>query len=607
MNNNIYRSIWNINTGAFVAVSEHVNVAGKKSALHPGAAGTAARFVFKTLSACMLLAFGVNVYALPVGGVVAQGGAAISSSNGTTTIQQSTPNTVINWQGFSIAPGQTVRFVQPNAASVALNRVVGADPSSILGTLAANGKVFLVNPNGILFGQGASVNVGGLVASTLNITDANFMAGRYTFTGSGDGDVVNQGAINADGGYVALLGANVSNQGVISARLGTVALAAGKAATFDMAGDGLLNIVVNQGAVNALVENGGMIQADGGRVLMTAQAAGDLLKTVVNNTGVVQAQTIGHRDGTILLLGDMHSGTVNVSGTLDASAPGGGNGGFIEASAARVVVQSGARVTTAAPAGKTGTFLIDPEDFTVGSGSSDNITGADLSDLLVTNSVIITTAPGSTPPTSGTPPVTSLFTTNVGNGDININEAVVWTASSSPTTLTLNAVRDVNVNAAVTATNGNLVACCGRDVNVNAVIKTTNGSTSLSAGRDVNINRSSLARAATPTTPAKPATGDAAMTATDGNILLCAARDINIDGVLTLTDGSTIPEESLGLPRGLTMNAGFGATGPGAAGGTVNFLSSAPSTVTNAPVVINYNPSSYTTPTDFSGNFIAGT
>src|SRR6185437_14995562 len=109
-----------------------------------------------------------------------------------------------------------------------LNRVLGADPSIIMGNLSSNGKVFLVNPNGILFGPGAQVNVAGLVASTLNISDANFMAGQYKFSGAGGGVVLNRGSINAaDGGYVALLGASVGNQGVITAKFGTVALAAG--------------------------------------------------------------------------------------------------------------------------------------------------------------------------------------------------------------------------------------------------------------------------------------------------------------------------------------------------------------------------------------------
>ncbi|MDP3756801.1 filamentous hemagglutinin N-terminal domain-containing protein, partial [Polaromonas sp.] len=376
--NRIYQSIWSDSSGAFVAVSENAGGAGKKKSSSMTGCPSAASFAVTALSACLMFGLGASAYALPTGGVVAAGGASITSTASTTTITQSTANAAINWQSFGIAAGQTVQFVQPGSTSVALNRVLGADPSSIMGNLSANGRVFLLNPNGVLFGSGAQVNVGGLVASTMSLSDAKFMSGDYSFTDAGNGSVVNQGNITAaDGGYVALMGKTVSNQGVISARLGSVALAAGNAVTMDVAGDGLLNVSVTQGAVNALVENGGMINADGGRVLLTAQAAGNLLQTAVNNTGVIQAQTIGNRNGTILLLGDMQSGTMNVSGTLDASAPNGGNGGFIETSAARVSIRDDVRVTTAAPQGLMGTWLIDPQDFIIGAGG--NISGATLS------------------------------------------------------------------------------------------------------------------------------------------------------------------------------------------------------------------------------------
>lgn len=607
--NNIYRSIWNDKTGTYTAVSENAKAAGKKSTSCTSGALSSVRLTLNALSVAVMLACGANVHALPVGGEVAAGSATINTGVGTTTINQSTQNAVINWQSFNIAPGQSVQFVQPNASSVALNRVVGANPSSILGNLSANGKVFLVNPNGILFGQGASVNVGGLVASTLAITNNNFMAGNYTFAGAGAGAIVNQGTINANGGYVALLGANVSNQGVIAANLGSVVLAAGNGITLDVAGDGLLNVMVDQGSVNALVENGGLIRANGGQVLLTASAAGDLLRTVVNNTGVIEAQTLDNRSGTIKLLGDMQSGAVNVSGTLDASAPLGGNGGFIDTSAAHVRINDTARVTTAAPSGATGNWLIDPQDITIGNDVGDTMTGAALAAQLVTNNITITTA------ASGT-----------GNGDITIREAsfVEWTATPNRTTLTLNALRDININAYVAPTNGNLVmtagrdvnvnayikavsgnisVCCGRDLNINAAMTTDGGSMLLGAGRNLNLNRGSPAVAATPDIAFKPVTLGGTVTATDGNITMCAAENINIDGKITLTRGTAIPELSLGLPLGLVLSAGYGASAPGIGGGTLNFAATAPPiTITgpNAPATVNYNPVAYTTPTDYS-------
>ena len=521
------------------------------------------------VSVMPLVAAPAQAQSLPSGGSVAAGSATIAAGNQTVTVNQSSQNVVLNWQSFSIGKDNAVVFVQPNSSAVALNRVVGPDPSNIFGTLTANGNVFLVNSNGIVFGKDASVNVGGLVASTLDISDTDFMGGHYAFAGSG-GAVLNNGKISADGGYVALLGANVDNRGVINAKLGTVALAAGSAITLDVAGDGLLNVAIDKGAVSALVQNGGMLQADGGRVILTAQAAGELLGTVVNNTGIIRARSIGNRDGRIVLLGDMRSGTVNVAGVLDASAPIGGNGGFIETSAAAVKIANSVRITTDAPLGTNGTWLIDPKDFIVGAGG--DISGVTLSAQLVTTNVTIST-------------LASAGDNTGGNGDIFVNDAVAWTASGTPTTLTLNALRDININAAITATKGNLVACCGRDVNVNAPITTTNGSILLNAGQDVKIFF--------------------AITTTDGNIALCAGRDVRINAAITLTRGSTIPAESLGLPIGLTLIAGSSGRGPGVGGGTLIFAPLAPpTTVTVAPVTINYNPVSYSAPTDFSTKFV---
>ncbi len=537
------------------------------------------------LAGSLAFAGQAQAQSLPTGGSVVAGAATITGGANSVTINQTSGAAAINWESFNIARGNSVTFVQPNSNSVALNRVLGPDASQIFGNLTANGKVFLVNPNGVLFGAGSQVNVGGLVASTLNITDADFMAGNYRFAGSGGGAVLNQGTITAaDGGFVALLGAHVANDGTIAARFGSVALAGGEAITLDVAGDGLLNIVVDKGAVGALVRNGGLIRADGGNVLLTAQGAGQLLGTVVNNSGVIEARTIDSHAGVIRLLGDMESGAVNLTGTIDASAPGGGNGGFIETSAAHVNIAASSKVSTFAENGVTGTWLIDPQDFIIGAGG--NISGATLSALLVTNNVTITTLPGPDATVPGTPPTTTFGTTLSGNGDIIVNDAIAWTATPSTTTLRLNAFRDVVFNAAVTATNGNIVACCGRDVVVNAALTTTNGSILLNAGRNVMVFH--------------------AMTTTDGNIALCAGHDVTIGAAVTLTRGSTIPSQSLGLQPGLLIIAGADGTGPGVAGGTLKFAPlTPPVTVTgpNAAVVINYNPVSYAAPSDFSGFF----
>lgn len=349
--NRIYCTVWSDKAGGYIAVSELCRRKGKKSSSCTSSGASRLRLALKMLSASIMLTFGSNAMALPTGGAVVDGSATIISNTSSMTINQSSQSAVVNWQGFNIAAGEAVNFAQPDSSSVALNRVLGSDPSNIFGSLTANGQVFLVNPNGVLFGNSASVNVGGMVASTLNISNADFMAGKYNFTGNSTASVQNAGSIHADGGYIALLGANVSNAGVLSAQLGTVALAAGNVITLDVAGDGLLNIAIDEGVMNGLVENGGLIQADGGRVLLSTQAAGSLLQTVVNNTGIIQAQTIQNKDGVIKLLGGMQSGTVNVAGTLDASAPNGGDGGFIDTSAARVNIDPDVKITTAAANG----------------------------------------------------------------------------------------------------------------------------------------------------------------------------------------------------------------------------------------------------------------
>ena len=477
-------------------------------------------FFLKTLALSLML-LGSQVHALPAGGVVTVGGATISGNSA--TITQSSQNVAINWQGFSIGAGEAVRFIQPNSSSVALNRVLGADPSSIFGSISANGKVFLVNPNGILFGRGSSVNVGGLVASTLNITDSDFMAGNYKFANNSNAAVSNQGTINADGGYVALLGANVSNEGTLIVRLGTVALAAGNAITLDVAGDGLLNVTVNEGAVNALVQNGDLIQADGGHVLLTTQAAGSLLQTVVNNTGVIRAQTIENRNGTIMLLGDMQSGTTNVGGTLDASAPNGGNGGFIETSAAHVKVLDSARITTAAPYGLTGTWLIDPVDYTIAIAGGD-ISGAQLSANLLASNITISSNDGH----------------NGTSGDINVNAEIHWAGA---TTLMLNAVHNVRVNAPITAetAGARLILTAENDVIAASLLHAVAAGSSIRIRAENDIVVAAITGTAANTAVNLSAGHDIVTTdpihvvAADSSILISGGNDVLVGGPITAT------------------------------------------------------------------------
>ena len=169
--------------------------------------------------------------ALPSGAQVMAGQAAVAQSGSRMDITQASQSAILNWQTFNIGSQASVNFKQPNASATALNRVLSSDASQIYGSLTANGRVFLINPSGVIFGSGSSVNVGGLVASTMNISDDDFLAGNYSFhRGNSVGSILNQGTITAaSGGFVALLAPEVRNEGIISAKLGTIALAASRA------------------------------------------------------------------------------------------------------------------------------------------------------------------------------------------------------------------------------------------------------------------------------------------------------------------------------------------------------------------------------------------
>ncbi|MDD2659014.1 MAG: filamentous hemagglutinin N-terminal domain-containing protein [Methylococcales bacterium] len=464
-------------------------------------------------------------FALPSGNELVAGQASITApAAGQLQINQSSQQAIINWQGFSIGAHESVNIQQPNASAVQLDRVIGQDASNIQGQLNANGQVFLINPNGVIFSKTAQVDVGGLIASTHSISNADFLNGKLHFTqDNAQGSVINQGRINTPkGGIVALIGEQVQNSGAISTPEGATVLAAGKTIDLDIQGNGLVEVKISEAAYNAQINNNGIIQADGGQVILTAQAAGQLLNTVINNQGVIEARGLVEKNGAIVLSGgdngivqaggvldvsgqagaqtggsalqggsitvsgaqiqvgsnailnasgdagggsiaigdkqstsqagiaagasltaqaldhgkagsiavlaNMANGAVKVEGQLNASAPKQGDGGSIETSAAHVKIADSAQISTRAANGKSGSWIIDPADFTIAASGGD-ITGAALSASLTNTGVTI-------------------YSTNGSNGDINVNDVVSWSANP----LTLNAQRNININAVMTAT-----------------------------------------------------------------------------------------------------------------------------------------------------------
>lgn len=438
--NRVYQVVWNKSKGVWQAASE-LSRSGQGSS--SGAASVSGSLKTISAGALLLIALPLHASNLPSGGTVVDGQGSINSSDKTLTVSQSSQNMAIDWQDFSIAEGHTVNFHQPNAQAAALNRVSGNNVSEIRGALNANGRVFLVNPNGVMFSPTARVDVGALVTSTLDISTEDFMAGNYHFEGASANAIVNQGNITtAEGGVVAMIAAEIINTGSITTPQGSTLMGAGNKVTLDLGGP--VKIEVEEALLDTYIEQGGAIRADGGLVYLTAKSAGELASSVINHTGVTEARTLATgEDGRIMLMGDMKSGQVQVAGTLDASAPNGGNGGFIETSAANVSILDEVTVTTKADNGETGEWLIDPNDYTIAASDGD-ITGNALGGLLADNNITIQSV-------TGTSDAENLYATESGNGDIFVNDKVAWTSGN---TLTLNAIRNIEINSTIDASGG---------------------------------------------------------------------------------------------------------------------------------------------------------
>lgn len=322
--NKIFGLCWSRTRQTFVVVAENVRSCSKRSIR------CAARQLTGVLLAGGLgsTAFaGTLAEALPANGSVVAGSATVSTLGQIMNINQSTQKVVIDWEKFSIGNTSKVNFNQPSVSAVALNRVTGNEQTLIDGVLNANGKVFILNSSGILFSKNSSVNTSGLVASTMSLSNADFLADNYKFSGNGSTSaVVNAGNINiANGGYAALLGQTVSNQGTINAKLGTVALASGNRVSLQFDNHSLVNVTVDQPTLNALVENKQAIYADGGTIILTAKAIDAVLMKVVNNEGLISAQSIKNQNGRVFLDGG-ESGVVVQAGRIDVSSPDGVGG-----------------------------------------------------------------------------------------------------------------------------------------------------------------------------------------------------------------------------------------------------------------------------------------
>ena len=291
------------------------------------------------------------------GTVVAGSGTIVGQGTSSLTVNQTSQKMIIDWRSFGVAKDGLAQFIQPSASAIALNRVTGFEVSSILGRLEANGQLFFVNPNGMVFGKGAKVDVAGLLVSTADITNQNFMNSRYSFDAQGkaDAQIVNEGTLTIkDAGLAAFVAPHVSNSGTIQAHLGTVLIGGAQTFTLDMAGDNLIRFQLGEAVsqsqtdeagqtTDALVDSRGIIDARGGSVFLSAKAAREVVNDAVRISdqrragGVVQ-----NADGTVTLtassLNIETDGSVQIdqSANLDLSGTGRGGSLSLKASAAEI-------------------------------------------------------------------------------------------------------------------------------------------------------------------------------------------------------------------------------------------------------------------------------
>ncbi|ECC3553958.1 filamentous hemagglutinin N-terminal domain-containing protein, partial [Salmonella enterica subsp. salamae] len=350
--NRIYKLKFDKRRNELVVVSEITSGVGKAKATGSVEGGKSRRrgvraMALSLLSGMIMMAHPAAAANLPTGGQIVAGSGSIQTPSGNLmNIQQNSQNMVTNWNSFDIGKGNTVQFYQPNSSAVALNRVVGGGESQIMGNLRANGQVFLVNPNGVLFGKGASVSTSGFVASTRDIKNDDFMNRRYTFSGGqkAGAAIVNQGGLTTNpGGYIVLAADKVSNSGTIRTPGGKAVLAATERVTLQLDNGGLTSVQVTGDVVNALVENRGLVSARDGQVYLTAHGRDMLMNTVLNVSGVVEAGGMHRQDGNIVLDGG-DSGVVHLSGTLQADN-GSGRGGKVVVQGQNLLLDEGSLIT----------------------------------------------------------------------------------------------------------------------------------------------------------------------------------------------------------------------------------------------------------------------
>lgn len=475
----------------------------------------------KTLALLVMSALSLgasSVDAMPEGGVIRSGEGAVSQNGKEMTIRQDSGRLAMDWTNFNVGKDETVRFQQPGKDALALNRVTGNQQSVIDGSLLSNGHVLLVNPNGVVIGKNASIDVGGLVASTAHVKD-NFMkefgnsTGAFTLGGVSDGKIINEGTINAEGGLVALHAAKVENSGTIKSNGGSVLMAAADTLTLTPDTDGKLNFTVDGKVAEASALNKGAITADGGTIVMTADSASDVMSTVVNNEGTLQARTLRKNEKGQILLEGNDKGQVEVSGTLDASGEGVGqdagnikvigqktivhdgtnllakgdvNGGKIETSGDVLDLGDNLNIDASGNKGSHGTWLLDPLEVVISSTkptSADHEYGTIAGDTTGTtkNNVIFNDPPSKQNAVNAYNSTTWIDSNQVGTILSKGTDVIIQAISASgAASITLSSPIDITVNSSASK-NPTFTLEANRNITINQSI------TAKSGGKGLNI------------------------------------------------------------------------------------------------------------------------
>lgn len=332
-------------------------------------------YMLHTTALCaMVVGAPLLAHAGPENGVVTGGAASISSAGNTTTIVQSSDRAIIRWDTFDLNSAEHVQFQQPSSGSITVNRIRDTKASQIDGRITANGNIVLINPNGLVFGSNAVVDVGGVVATTSDLEDdMAFLSGgavKFTKPGQPDAKIINNGTMSVrEAGLAGLVAPHVENNGVIQARMGRVHLASGDIHTIDFAGDGLIRLEVSDAVLSQSVKNNGLIEADGGTVVLSAATARNIVDSLIVNTGTIRTNSVTNavaqvKAGSVTLAGSRkidNTGIIHAMGLDEGQA-----GGFITLLADAIEMGDGSILSAAGDSGG-GTIRIGG-DYQGGSG-----------------------------------------------------------------------------------------------------------------------------------------------------------------------------------------------------------------------------------------------